>query len=344
MIAARFHRLAGLALAGMLAVGAGCTSASSDAVTPQGNSVLPFHATLPSNVLVPVIVITVTGAGINVPIVNNIPVSGGSANGNISVPIGPSRTILAEAFDTNTSVLYSGSVVVNVTAGTNPTVSFALGAGVGTVPITAVVGNVTLTLSPPTASVRAGNSVTLTGVVRDAFGVVIPGAPVNYATTLPPKAWVQPSGVVTALDSGTVVISATSLGSVSNSTITVTPGTALDFVTIAPSTMSTAAGATLTTDVTLRDAGPGGVDSVQVQLQPASGAPQSCTATAPFTGARAQGVFRCNVVLGSGAVVTGAMTVGQVTVWWNGPTGGSTVFSPTLLNARGVTATVTVTP
>lgn len=341
MIAQRIVRLA---LAGLVTAGLACTSASSDAVTPQGSAVLPFHATLPSNVLVPVIVITVTGPGINTPIVNNIPVSGGSANGNISVPIGTSRTILAEAFDTNTTVLYSGSVTVNVTAGTNPTVSFALGAGIGTVPITAVVGNVTLTLSPPTASVRAGNNVTLTGVVKDAFGVTIPGAPVNYATTLPPKAWVLASGIVTGLDSGTVVISATSLGAVSNSTITVTPGTALDFVSVLPATMSTSAGATLSADVTLRDAGPGGVDSVQVQLQPASGATRSCKATAPLTGSRAQGTFRCNVVLGASVVVTGAMTVGQVTVWWNGVSGGSTVFSPTLLNARGVTATVTVTP
>ena len=339
----RLLRHARLALASLLAAGLACTS-SSDGIAPQGSAVLPFHATLGQNLLVPVIVITVTGAGINTPIVNNIPVIGGSANGNISVPIGPARTILAQAFDTNTSVLYSGSVTVNVSAGTNPTVSFALGAGIGTVPITAVVGNVSLTLTPPTATVRAGNTVALTGVVKDALGVTIPGAPINYATTLPPKAWVLASGVVTALDSGSVVISATSLGSAASSTITITPGTALDFVTVAPATMSTSAGATLTTNVTVRDAGAGGVDSVQVQLQPASGAPQSCNATAPLTGTRAAGVFRCNVVIGSSVIVTGTMTVGQVTVWWNGPTGGSTVFSPTLLNARGVTATVTVTP
>ena len=347
MSAMRLLRRARLALAAVLATavaaGLACTS-STDSVAPQGNSVLPFHATLPSNVLIPVIVLTVTGAGITTPIVNNIPVVGSSATGTITVPVGNARTILAQAFDTSTAVLYSGSVTINVIPGTNPTVSFALGAGVGTVPITAVVGNVSVTLTPATNSVRAGNTALLTGTVKDPLGVPIPGAPVNYATSAPPVAWAGLTGIVTALDTGTATISASSLGASASASVTVTPGTALDVVTVGPSTMSTSAGATLIANVTIRDAGPGGIDSVQVALQPASGALRSCKATAPFSGTRASAVFRCNVVLAPSAIVTGTMTVGQVTAWWNGPSGGSTVFTPTLLNARGVTATVTVTP
>lgn len=344
MSALRFLRPARLLVAGLLAVGIACTATSDATSPPQGNAVLPFHANVGAGVLVPTIVVTVTGSGIPTPLVFNIPVVGGNANGNIAVPIGTARTIQAQAFDTSTAVLYSGSVTVNVVAGTNPTVSFALGAGVGNLPITAVVGNVSVTLTPTISTVRAGNSVVLTGAVLDPVGVPIPGAPINYATTLPPVAWAGTTGIVTALDVGTATISATSLGASASATVTVTPGTSLDFVTIAPATMSTSAGATLTTSVTIRDAGVGGVDSVQVSLQPASGAAQSCKATAPFTGTRANAVFRCNVVLAPSTIVTGTMTVGQVTAWWNGPTGGSTVFTPTLLNARGVTATVIVTP
>ncbi len=332
------------ALTTVLALSLACTSAGDGTAPPSGSAVLPFSVTFGANVPVATLVITVTGAGISPALVYNLPIVSGTANGNITVPVGTARTILAQAFDTSAVVLYSGSTTINVVGGTNPTVSFSLGAGVGTVPITAVVGSANITLTPTTSTVRAGNAVTLAATVRDAQGNVIPGAVVNYATNLPPNAWVSPAGVVTGLDAGAVTISATSLGAAASAAVTVSAGTALDLMTVAPSTMSTGAGATLTASVTMRDAGVGGLDSVRVSLAPASGAPQSCMATAPFTGTRASGVFRCNIVLAPGAIVTGTMTVGSVQAFWNGPSGGSTLFTPTLLNARGVTATVTVTP
>ena len=337
-----FRRMRTL-IAGTLALALACTPAS-DGTAPQGNAVLPFHATFGAGVPVATLVVTVTGAGITPPLVFNIPIIGGTANGNVSVPVGSARTILAEAFDTSGVVLYSGSTTINVVAGVNPTVSFSLGTTIGNIPITAVVGTVSITLAPGSSSVRAGTAVTLTSTVKDPVGATIAGAVILFATSSPPTAWPSAAGVITALDTGTVTITGTSLGAAGNATVTVTPGTALDLMTITPATMSAAAGATLQPTVSIRDAGPGGLDSMQVTLQPASGAPLTCKATAPLSGTPANAVFRCNAIAAPGAVAQGTMTVASVQVWWNGPTGGSTLFTPSLLNARGVTATVTVAP
>lgn len=331
-----------LALVGLFVSAVACTSAG-DGTAPQGNAILPFHVTFGLGAQVDVLVLTVTGAGITPPLVYNMPIVAGTAGGNITVPVGSARTIKAQAFDTAGVVLFTGQTTINVVPGTNPTVSFALIAGLGTVPVTAVVGSVTVTVSPTSSLFRAGRSATLVATVKDALGNTIAGPVVTFATNLPPVAWVSSGGVVTGLDAGNVVITASSLGSAGNAAVTVTAGTSLDFVTVSPATLSSAAGATLTASVTVRDAGAGGIDSVQVTLAPPSGAAPTCKAIAPFAGTRASGDFRCNLVVPIG-VPQGTWTVGSVQVWWNGPAGGSTLFTPSLLNARGVTAIVTVTP
>ena len=335
-------RAASLTLAGCVALAMACTS-SGDGTAPSGNAVLPFHVSFGAGVPVATLVVTVTGAGIAPPLVYNMPIVGGGANGSITVPVGAARTILAEAFDTSGVVIFSGSTTVNVVAGTNPTVSFLLTSGVGTIPITAVVGSVTITLAPAGGSVRAGRTLALVPTVRDALGNVVAGPVVTFATDRPPIAWSSAAGVVTGLDAGTATITATSLGAATNAVVIVTAGTALDLFTLSPSTLSAAAGATLTATVTMRDAGAGGIDSVRVTLAPPSGAAPTCIAVAPFTGTRAAGDFRCNLVVPIG-VPQGSWTIGSVQAFWNGPTGGNTLFTPSLLNARGVTATVTVTP
>ena len=121
-------RAARLTLAGCVALAMACTS-SGDGTAPSGNAVLPFHVSFGAGVPVATLVVTVTGAGIAPPLVYNMPIVGGGANGTITVPVGAARTILAEAFDTSGVVIFSGSTTVNVVAGTNPTVSFLLTSG-----------------------------------------------------------------------------------------------------------------------------------------------------------------------------------------------------------------------
>ena len=323
-----------------------CSGDPSAGTSIVPTAVLPFHVTFSAGALVTTLVVTVTGPGIGSPLVYNLPIVAGNANGSITVPVGAGRTITAQAFDSSGAVLFSGSTTITVSVGVNPPVNFALVPGVGTVPVTAVVGTVTVTVLPTVATVRAGLTTTVTPTVKDGLGAVVPGAVVVFATNAPPTAWAATGGVVTGLDAGTALISATSLGSSATAAITVTAGTALDFVTIAPATATAASGATITASVTVRDVSVPGVDSISISIMAAASLPITCKATAPFSGTRAAGVFRCNATLPVGAAL-GAWAPSQLKIYWGGPAGGgggSTTFTPELLNARGVTAAVTVTP
>ena len=209
-----------------------------------------------------------------------------------------------------------------------------------------MVGTVTISLAPASATVRAGLTTTLVPTVRDALSAVVTGAIVIFATNTPPVAWGATGGIVTGLDAGTATITATSLGAAAAATITVTAGTSLDFLTLAPATASAAAGASIGATITARDVSVPGIDSMVVTLTPPSGPVRSCTARAPSSGTRNAGTFSCALVLPPG-VATGTWTPTGLTIYWGGPPGtggGSTAFTPELLNARGVTAAVTVTP
>lgn len=334
-----------LGLATMAAV-PGCAGMGDATRSPAADAVLPFHATFSAGALVTTLVVTVTGPGIAVPLVFNMPIVAGTASGNITVPVGSGRVIAAQAFDSSGVVLFSGSTTVTIATGTNPPISFTLAPLVGTVPVTAVVGAVTIAIVPTSASVRAGLTTTLVPTVRDALGAVVPGAVVVFATSAPPVAWAAAGGVVTGLDAGTANVTATSLGAAAAATITVTAGTSLDFLTLAPAAASAAAGTTVTVAVTARDASTPGIDSTIVTLSDPVTGTRTCTARAPASGTRAAGTFTCTIVYAPG-MATGSYTPSALTIFWGGPPGsggGSTAFTPELLNARGVTAAVTVTP
>ena len=291
--------------------------------------------------------VSITGLGIATPIdsIFFFDATGTSASGSMTVPVGQGRLMTVSIYDATNALLFMGTSLVNVTAGVNPPATVTISPTLGSVPITVVFGTVTVTLSPP-PTIRAGLTTTITATVKDGLGVAVPGAVVLFATNAPPTAWAATGGVVTGLDAGTALISATSLGSSATAAITVTAGTALDLVTIAPATATAASGATITASVTVRDVSVPGVDSISISIMAAASLPITCKATAPFSGTRADGVFRCNATLPVGAAL-GAWAPSQLKIYWGGPAGGgggSTTFTPELLNARGVTAAVTVTP
>lgn len=347
------RRFRSLAVALRLVLGAAtvaaapaCTGMGDTSPGPVANAVFPFHVTFSAGALVTTLVVTVTGPGIAVPLVFNMPIVAGTASGTITVPVGSGRLIAAQAFDSSGAVLFSGSTTITVSTGANPPVSFTLAPLVGTVPVTAVVGAVTISLLPTSATVRAGLTTTLVPTVRDALGVVVPGAIVIFATNSPPVAWGATGGIVTGLDAGTATVTATSLGAAAAATITVTAGTSLDFLTLAPATASAAAGTTVTIAITARDASTPGIDSTIATLSHPSTGSRTCTARAPSSGTRNAGAFTCTIVYAPG-LATGTYTPTGLTIFWGGPPGsggGSTAFTPELLNARGVTAAVTVTP
>jgi hypothetical protein len=179
----------------------------------------------------------------------------------------------------------------------------------GSVPVTAVIGNVTLSLSAATSSVRAGSTVALTAEVRDESNTVI-SVPVRYAVSRPPAARVRDDGVLLALDTGSVTVTATAFGRAASTTLVLTPGTVLEGVTLLPD--SVVGSGTVEAVIGIRD--DVGVDSVRVRtVSPTGATGPTCAAIAPLRGTRTVGEFVCPLVIPVGAA-SGRWPVSSVEV------------------------------
>lgn len=116
--------------------------------------------------------------------------------------------------------------------------------------VTAVpVGSVTL---PATTTLVAGQSTTLTPVVKDANGTVVTDRTVTWSSSNPTVATVSASGLVRALITGTATITATSEGKSASTALTVTPAP-VGSVTVAPFTLNLGSGSTVTLTATVKD-------------------------------------------------------------------------------------------
>ncbi len=335
------------ALVAALAFGAaGTLAACKDAAAPAAaaaNATLPFYAVFNASAGVQQVVVTVTGPGISPALLFNIPVVNNVATDQLVVPVGPSRVILAQAFGTGGVELYRGQATINVVPGLNAAVNLVLNPNVGTVPINATIGAVTITLTPATATASAGSQLLFSATVRDALNNVV-STPVTFASNFPPKGWVFPNGAFAALDTGTVTISASALGASAVATVTLTAGNTLGAVTLAPATVSSAAGGTVNGTFAITDAGPVGVDSINVTLSGPTGS-ANCRTNAPISGIRTAGTWGCTFAIPVGAA-TGTWSITSLAIWWDGgqPNAGFINYVPAILTARGVNQTVTVTP
>jgi Bacterial surface proteins containing Ig-like domains len=122
--------------------------------------------------------------------------------------------------------------------------------GSTSVTVTAVpVGSVTL---PATTTLVAGQSTTLTPVVKDANGAVVTDRAVTWSSSNTNVATVSASGLVRALVTGTATITATSEGQQGSTALTVTPAP-VGSVTVAPFTLNLASGSTVTLAATVKD-------------------------------------------------------------------------------------------
>ncbi len=158
-----------------------------------------------------VLVVTVTAVDITSPLIFNIPVQNQVAQGTIRVPPGAARTIDVQAFDALGNVLFEGSKTIDVSPGQNPPVKIPMVAKGGQVTIMVTLGPVSVVVAPPSASLAVGATQQLTATITAADGELLSG-PADWATTNPALATVDPSGLVTALRSGTVDIVATFAG------------------------------------------------------------------------------------------------------------------------------------
>lgn len=258
---------------------------------------LPFRVAFAPELNVATVVVTVTGARIDPALVFNFPVVNDTAQGSMVIPAGADRLIVAQGFDSSSVEVLRGQRTVNVATGTNPAVVLVMSPLTGSVPVTAVIGNVTLSLTAATSSVRAGGTIALTAEVRDEANNVV-SVPVLFAVSRPPAAQVRTDGLLTALDTGTVIVTATALGRSASSVVNVTAGTVLEGLTVLPD--SVIGSGTVEALVTLRDNI--GVDSVRVHtVSPTGATGPSCGAAAPLRGTRTLGEFSCALVVPAGA-------------------------------------------
>lgn len=260
---------------------------------------LPFIAAFTDYPTVTQVVVTVTGVRINPALVFNFPVINDTARGTMQLPVGSNRTILGQAFDGTGAEVLRGERTVNVVAGSNPAVALVLSPLTGSVPVTAAIGTVTLTLTPSASTVRAGSTVSLTAEVRDGTGQVV-SLPVQFAVSRPPAARVEDDGTLTALDTGSVTVTAVAVGRSASTVLTVTPGTVLEGLTLLPD--SVVGSGSVEALVSVRDNV--GVDSVRVStVSPSGAAGPTCAATAPLRGSRTAGEFSCQLVVPGGAAL-----------------------------------------
>lgn len=298
---------------------------------------LPFLVAFESHANVAEVVVTVTGARIDPALVFNFPVVNDTARGTVTLPVGTARTLVAQAFDASGIQVLRGERTFDVAAGANAAVVVVMTALTGSVPVTAVIGNVTLTLTAAAASVRAGSTVALTAEVRDALGAVVTAAPVRYAVSRPPAARVRGDGVLLALDTGSVTVTATAFGRAASTTVTLTAGTVLDGLSLLPDSLVGSGNSEAA--VSIRDNV--GVDSLRVRtVSPTGSTGPTCGSASPQRGSRTLGDFACTLVLPAGSAA-GRWPVSSVEIY-AGPN--VAVLDSIALRHRGAAAAVRIVP
>jgi Bacterial Ig-like domain (group 2) len=291
-----------------LALFAACSDLQGPAADPTPVA-LPFRVGFAPQLNVATVVVTVTGVRIDPALVFNFPVVNDTAQGTMVLPTGTNRLIVAQGFDSTGTEVLRGQRTVNINAGTNTGVVLVMSPLTGSLPVTAVLGNVTLSLTSAAPSVRSGGTVALTAEVRDETNAVV-SVPVLFAVSRPPAAQIRADGLLTALDTGSVTVTATALGRSASIVLTLTAGTALEGLELLPD--SVIGSGPVEALVMLRDNV--GVDSVRVRtLTPSGATGPTCAALAPLRGTRTFGDFTCTLVIPVGGAA-GDWPVSQVEV------------------------------
>jgi len=113
----------------------------------------------------------------------------------------------------------------------------------------------TVTVSPASASVTAGQTVQLTATPKDANGNTLTGRTINWTSSNTSVATVSSSGLVSGVVAGSATITATAEGKSGTSAITVTAVTVpVATVTVSPASASVPAGQTAQLTATPKDA------------------------------------------------------------------------------------------
>ena len=162
----------------------------------------------------------------------------------------------------------------------------------------------TVTVTPATSTITAGQTVPLTATLRDASNNILTGRVVAWSSSNLAIATVSASGVVTGVAAGSATITASSEGKTGTATVSITPKPVAS-VTVTPATATVNVGATTTLSAIARDADGAVVPGASITWTTSN----SSRAT-----------------VSSGGVVTGvSVGTATITATSNGKTGSATI-------------------
>ncbi len=203
---------------------AGVVLSSSCELRPTGPSTQELAelrvSALVAGTPIDLLVVRVTATDIPTPLVFNLPVQNGVAQGTIRLPPGIKRMITVDAYDTDGDITAEGIKTIDVKPGQNPPVSIPLVSKAGQVTITVTIGPVSVVVQPTAPTVQVGATVPLSVTITAANGDVLAG-PADWATTNPAVATVDGNGNVMGVMPGTVDIVASFAGVAGVSHVTV---------------------------------------------------------------------------------------------------------------------------
>lgn len=193
-----------------------------------------------------------------------------------------------------------GTTSVTATAGARTASAVVIGSPTGgTVPVDA--GGGSLRVTPSTATIILGESQTFVADVVGPGGTTTRVTPV-WAVDQPARLAITTGGVGTATAVGSVVVTATYSGLGAKATVTVTPAPQLTSFSFSPRALTgvTSSALSFTVSANATDGG-AGIASFSATFTAPGGATQSCTATTPTFGTRANGGWDCVITIPAGS-------------------------------------------
>lgn len=163
------------------------------------------------------------------------------------------RTITWGSSDTAVATINGSGLATGVRAG-SANITATTGGQTGTAALTVTtVAVASVSVSPATASVTTGQTVSVAATPEDANGNPLSGRVITWASGTPAVATVSTSGLVTGVAAGSATITATSEGKSGTAAVTVTL-VPVASVTVSPATTSIVVGQTAQLTAVPRDA------------------------------------------------------------------------------------------
>ena len=311
---------------GALGVGAGDATVSATCEGVTGTALVTVT-------IVPVASVTVTPSPASVSVGQTMTLTATvkDANGNVLT----GRVVAWSTSNPGVATVSPTGAVTGVAAGTVTITATSEGkSGTSTVNVTfAPVGTVTVT--PSSTTIIVGQSTTLTATVKDVNGNTVLRT-VSWSSNKPAKATVTSSGVVTAVDTGAVTITATAEGVSGTASVTILP-VPVASVTVTPSSATIDVGKTVQLTAVTKDANGNVLTGRTIAWSTSDATVATVSSTGVVTGAGSGGKSATITATSEGKSGTSTITVNPV------PVGSVTVTPAPASVAVGLTVQLTAT-